>query len=77
MARQRSQRKLINDRLDRNINCHNESIRRLEEVMAFYLEGESERPGNYTQIMAMLAEIMEAENSMLKVYDVFRELGKP
>ena len=77
MARTRSKRKLINDRLDRCVNAVNENIRRLEEITGFYAEGEESKPTHYLKLMAMVDEIRKAEVRLLQVYTDFRVLGKP
>lgn len=77
MARQRSKRKLIKDRIDRCINAINENIRRLEEITGFYAEGEDARPTQYIKLMAMVDELRKAELKMLEAYQSFLEYGKP
>ena len=77
MARQRSQRKLVNDRLDRCVNATTENIRRLEEIEGMYAEGESINPGGYIKLMAMVDALRNAEIGILDNFKLFRELGKP
>jgi len=77
MARTRSKRKLILDRLERNLLCHNECIRRLEEVMGFYAEGEETYPTQYLKLMAMIEQLLKTEIAVLQLYDTFMKEAKP
>lgn len=77
MTQKRSKRRLILDRLERNIRCHEESARRLEEIMGFYAEGEETYPTRYVQLMAMTVELLKAEKKLREAYDTFYEMAKP
>lgn len=77
MSTQRSSRKLINDRLDRCLNCHDDSVRRLEEIQGFYSEGEEANPTRYIHLMAMVDELIKAEKVLAEAYQAFRDCGKP
>lgn len=77
MGQTRTKRKLIHDRIDRNLWCHKESIRRLEEIMGFYMEGEETSPGRYTQLIAMVAEILRVEIAVLALYETFHNVANP
>ena len=74
--RSRTQRRLILDRLERNINCHQESIRRLEEILGLYATGEEERPGSYILLMEQVQVLLETEKSFLTLYNTFNEVAR-
>ncbi len=75
-TRTRTQRRLILDRLERNINCHNESIRRLQEILGLYCTGEEERPGSYIVLMEQVQVLLDAEENFLTLYDTFNQCAK-
>ncbi len=74
--RNRTQRRLILDRLERNINCHKESIRRLQEISGLYAKGEEERPGSYILLMEQVDVLLQAELNFLTLYDTFLEFAR-
>lgn len=75
--RTRSKRRLVLDRLERNINCHSESVRRLEEIEGFYAEGEETYPTRYVKLMAMAEELRKAEIALTEAYETFYNEAKP
>lgn len=76
MPRTRSPRRLILDRLERNSNCRQESIRRLDEIMQIYTQGETERPGEYITLMAQVKVLIDLEIKVTGVYQTFMDVAK-
>jgi len=77
----RSQRRLILDRMENSVNAINDNIRRLEEVMGFYMEnmegvekGQGGVYDSYVRNGSIIQELIKAENSMLTAYAAAQEV---
>ncbi len=74
MGSPRSERTLIKDRFDRCSNALNENVRRFEEIMGLYAEGEENNPGGYTKHMAGVAELITGHNAMIEFLTEYKKI---